>query len=315
MVGAYALALLGLCAASGRGSYGWGEAALSVSVVAGLALATLMGQLVGLLLPRYLSPIVAGALPYATYFFTVFANGGQGAPRSLMIGQSWAPSTVPDGPRLLLGAGCVATAAVLLFLMSTQAARRGSMRALVAGAAVFAGLMTALAVVPSATKDAYYAKLSDQAPRCTSAHSTRLCVLSADGDLLPVMTAAVNMYLKANGAIPGTPSAVSEEGLPADPQTWTVGSDALLHGADPVVWELASQHVSSPTDCPTVLPAPEGASGPWSWIVADLLARQAGVEPESALPQELLELTVQQSRDWLRSATMLLRSCRAPTMP
>lgn len=315
MVGAYLLALIALCATADRGDYGWGEASLSVTVVAGLALAVAVGQLLGWLLPRYLSPIVAGALPYAVYFVTVLTNDGRGAQRSLMVGQTWAPSVVPDSRRILLATGCTAVAAVVLFLTTTQVVRRGSTRLLVAATAGLVGLATALAVVPSGTREAYYAKVSDRPPRCTSLSNMTLCVLSVDGDLLPVLVSAASRYLEANGAIPGTPSAVSEEGLPAEPQTWTVGSDALLHGADRVVWELAAQHVSPPNDCPTVLPAPEGASGPWSWIVADALARQAGVEPESAFPHELAELNEQQSGDWLRGATMLLRSCRAPTMP
>lgn len=314
MVGAYVLSLLALCATADRGRYGWGEATLSIWVVSALALAVALGQLVGWILPRYLSPIIAGTLPYAGYFFSIFNEGAPWGVRSGFIYGGWAPGVVPDGPRILLAAAGTAAAAVVVFLMTTQAVRRGSRRPLLAAAAVLAGLIASLAVVPSGTKDAYYAKVSDQPPRCASADGVRLCVLAADGDLLPTLATGVTRYLDANGSIPGAPSAVLEEGLPTEPTTWSVGSNTLLHGADGVVWELASQHVDQPEDCPTEPPAP-AAYGPWSWILADLLARQAGAEPQSPLPPELARLNEQQSREWLPGAIERLRSCQVPIMP
>lgn len=315
MVGAYAATLVGLCLTSDRGSYGWGEAALSVSVVVGIGLAVAGGQLLGWMLPGHLSPIVAGALPYVVYFSTALSSGAPWAVRALTFDEVWAPAVVPDGPRVLLAAGSTAAASVLLFLATTMVVRPGWWRWLGAAATLLAGLLVVLAVMPPGTKDAYYATVSDRPPLCASAGRVTVCVLATDGDLLPVLTAGVMRYVDANGAIPGAPTAVFEVGTPSEPGTWNVGSDALLRGSDHVVRELAAQHVSPTTDCPTEPPAPDGMNAPWSWLVADLLTRQAGAEPEMPIPRALAAMNKDEARIWLMRATVQLRSCRPPAMP
>jgi hypothetical protein len=284
-------------------------------VLACIGTAVAIGQLVGWLLPGYLSPILAGALPYLAYFTAVFSSDAPWAVRSLIFDEMWAPYVVPDVSRVVLGLAVSAASAVVLVLTTSLLLRADRLRPLMVAASTLAALVAALAAVPAISQQPYYATVGDRPPRCTTTKGVDVCVLATDADLLPKLTAAVARYLDANGAIPGAPGAVAEIGVLEEPGTWNVGSDELLQGVDEVVRELAAQHVSPTTNCPSELPTPEGANGPWSWLVADLLARQAGVEPPTALPPALARLSEKQARAWLWGATALLRSCHAPTMP